>query len=102
MGAGNLLQTGVLLIGLCAGGFAQDAADRYYTAIRNNDMAALAALVKAGGIDAKDKRGSTPLHISAAYGSLESMRVLLAVGAGVSARNDFDATPRMWWAVDAE
>jgi ankyrin repeat protein len=76
--------------------------DRYYQTIRNNDLAALQALVRAVGANQKDKRGTTSLHYAAAYGSVEAMRMLLAAGADPDAKNDFDATPLMWSATEPE
>jgi ankyrin repeat protein len=82
--------------------FAQDSSESYYQAIRNNDLAALQALVKSTGVKVKDKRGTTPLHHAAAYGSTEAVRILLAAGADPNARNDFEVTPLIWSATDPE
>jgi ankyrin repeat protein len=98
----NLIRPAALFAMLATAGLAQDGADRYYQAIRGNDLAALHTLIKSGGVNDKDKRGTTPLHYAAAYGSTESVRVLLAAGADVNARNDFEATPLMWSAAEPE
>ena len=75
---------------------ADDAGDRFYQAIRNNDLATLRTLIKTSGVNVKDQRESTPLMYAAAYGSLDSMRALLDAGADVNAKNAFDATPLLW------
>src|SRR4051794_7913796 len=91
---------GVICLGtLTAAG--QDAADRYYQAIRINSLAELKSLVKASGVDVRDKRGTTPLMLAALNGSLDAMKVLVEAGADVNAKNSFDATALMWCAADA-
>jgi len=101
MTSGSLIRSAALFAGLAAAALAQENL-RYYQAIRANDLTALRALVKAGGANARDDRGTTPLHYAAAYGSIEAMRFLLGSGAGVDARNDFEATPLMWAATEPE
>jgi ankyrin repeat protein len=86
---------------------AQRASDRYYEAIRNNDLASLRELLKTGDINigdinTKDKRGATPLMYAAAFGSLEAMRALIAAKADVNAKNGFDAMALLWCAGDFE
>src|SRR5258708_6153423 len=102
MSAKRLLHSTILLAGLAAAAFAQEGADRYYQAIRNNDLAALQSLIKSSGVQAKDPRGTTPLHFAAAWGSAEAVRILLAAGTDPNARNAFDATPLMWSATEPE
>jgi len=91
-----------LLAALTSAAFAQEPADRYYDAIRRNDLPALRALIKSGSIDARDKRGGTPLMYAAAYGSMDAVRALLAAGASVDAVNDFGATALMWGITEPE
>lgn len=79
----------------------QDSADRYYQAIRNNSLNELKSLVKASGVDVRDKRGTTPLMLAALDGSLDGMKLLVDAGADVNAHNAFDATALMWCATDA-
>jgi N-acyl-D-amino-acid deacylase len=81
---------------------AQEPADRFYQAIRSNDLGALRAMVKSANVNEKDKRGATPLLYAAAYGSSEAVRVLVNAGAEVNASNDFGATPLMWAITDPE
>jgi hypothetical protein len=69
--------------------------------MRNNDLATLRRLIRESGVKARDARGNSPRMYSAALGSLESMRLLLDVGADPNAANDFAATPLMWCADDA-
>jgi ankyrin repeat protein len=81
--------------------FAQDASERFYQAIRNNDLASLRALLKTSDVNAiKDQRESTPLMFAAAYGSIDAMKLLLDAGAGVNAKNAFAVTPLLWCAGD--
>lgn len=44
-------------------------------------------------VNARDKRGSTPLHAAAGLGQKEIIKILLANGADIHARNEFGATP---------
>ncbi|MDQ6665019.1 MAG: ankyrin repeat domain-containing protein [Acidobacteriota bacterium] len=90
----------ILLISGVSAALAQEPADRAYRAIRGGDIAALRAVLKTSDVNAKDKRGDTALMYSAAYGNLETMRILLAAGADVNAKNAFDATALMWCAGD--
>jgi ankyrin repeat protein len=98
----SLRYTVLFLSALSAAAFAQEPADSYYNAIRRNDQPALRALVKSGGVNSRDKRGGTPLMYAAAYGSIESVRALLAGGADANAANDFGATALMWGITDPE
>ena len=97
----------VLSAGLAAvAAVAGEPADRFYRAIRDNDVNAVEALAKSGaksgGINEKDKRGTTPVMYAAAFGSVESLRILLSNGADVNASNDFGATALMWAITDQE
>jgi len=83
-----------------AGILAQDTSDRYYRAIRNNDLASLGSLVKTSDVNTRDARESTPLMYAAAYGSSDAMKLLLEAGADVNAKNAFDATALMWCSND--
>ena len=78
----------------------QEPSDRFYQAIRNNDLVSLRALMKTTGANTKDQRESTPLMYAAAYGSIDAMKLLLDSGADVNAKNAFDVTPLMWCAYD--
>lgn len=82
--------------------FAQEPSDRFYTAIRENNLPALRTLLKSADVNTRDKRGSTPLMYAAASGSVEAIRAILAAGAKVNATNDFGATALMWGITDAE
>ena len=89
-----------LLILCVAGAVAQEPSDRFYQAIRNNDLATLRTLVKTSDVNIKDQHESTPLMYAAAYGSLDAMQLLLDAGATVNAKNAFDVTPLLWCASD--
>jgi ankyrin repeat protein len=89
---------------LCAGSIASGAevvlSDRFYQAIRNDDLPSLKALMKSQDINTRDRRGATPLMVAAAFGNAEEVRLLLDVGADVNAKDDFDATALIWAAGD--
>src|SRR5262245_3269930 len=91
-----------MAVGLAAQSEAPSAADRLYTAIRSGDAAQVDALVKAGAdVNSKERRGeATPLMYAAAFGSLDTTRLLLDRGADVKARNTNGATALMWAATD--
>lgn len=91
----------LFILGTCAL-LARDTSDRYYQAIRNNDTASLRVMLKTADPNTADKRGTTPLMYAAAFGSVDAMRLLLDKGAGVNAKNAFDATALMWCANDLE
>jgi len=86
-------------LGVVAAG-AQEPSDRFYQAIRNNDLPALRELVKNSNVNLKDQRDSTPLMYAAAYGSLDALKLLLDAGAEVNAKNTFDVTALLWCARD--
>jgi ankyrin repeat protein len=94
----------VLLLSAAIAGAAwgQEASDRFYTAIRENNLPALRALLKSADVNTRDKRGSTPLMYASASGSAEAVRTLLAAGAAVNTTNDFGATALMWGITDPE
>ena len=71
--------------------------DRFYSAIRADDTAAVRQLLADGaGVNVADNRGATPLHYAAAVGTPGMMRVLIEAGAAVNARTAFGATPLLW------
>jgi ankyrin repeat protein len=78
----------------------RDASDQYYEAIRNNDLVTLRTLLKTADVNARDKRASTPLMYTAAFGSADAMRLLLDSKADINTRNAFDATALLWSATD--
>ena len=87
--------------------FAQDAgpsSDAFYSAIRDNDLTKLQALLKGGANpNVSDPRGgATPLMYSAAVGSVEAMKLLLDSGANANGTNATGATALMWAATDIE
>ena len=87
--------------------FAQDAgssSDALYSAIRNNELATLQALLK-GGADpnmSDPRAGATPLMQAAAVGSPGAMTLLLDNGAKVNATNATGATALMWAATEID
>jgi ankyrin repeat protein len=72
-----------------------------YTAVRNNDVAGVKALVgSTADANAKDQQGDFPLLYAAAVGSVDAMRFLLDKGADVNAQNRFGSTALMLSATD--
>lgn len=99
----GLLRTASLLLVLgAAAARAEEPSGRFYQAVRNNDIVSLRALLKTSDANLRDKRGTTPLMYAAAFGSLDAMKVLLAAGADVNAKNAFEATALMWCVSDLE
>lgn len=92
----------VALVFLAAAASAQtpSVADRFYQAIRQDDLAALRALVRDEGVNAKDAQGETPLMLAAAFGSPEALRLLIAGGADVKAASNAGVTALHWAASD--
>src|SRR5215467_3494938 len=91
-----LVGTALLAAGLNAtSGWGQETSDRLYEAIRSDNQAALGALTSSE-VNQRDKRGGTPLHYAAAFGSAGTLRGLLEKGADVNAVNAFGATPLMF------
>jgi ankyrin repeat protein len=92
----------ILSSALASAAFAQDTSDRFYIAIRENNLPVLRTLLKSTEVNTRDKRGTTPLMYAAASGSVDAVRTLLAAGADANAANDFGATALMWGITDAE
>ncbi len=94
----------IFIVGLVSVGHttvaAEDASERFYQAIRNDELSTLRGLVKASTVNSKDQRESTPLMYAAAYGSVDAMKLLIGAGADVNAKNSFAATALMWCAND--
>lgn len=76
--------------------FAQNVSERFYQALRNDDLATLRVLVKDNGANAKDARGQTPLMFAAAFGSLETMKLLISSGADAKAESEAGITALHW------
>lgn len=71
--------------------------DKFYSAIRENNLAQLKALLGQPGNEAvTDDRGMTPLMYAAENGSVEAMRLLIDHGAEVNAQNAFGSTALIW------
>jgi ankyrin repeat protein len=67
-------------------------ADSFHQAIRNDDLAALAALARTRATTVTDAQGQTPLIIAAAFGSLEAVRLLVDTGVGINAASNAGVT----------
>jgi ankyrin repeat protein len=72
--------------------------DKFYSAIRENNLAELKALLhQPNPADhPPDRRGITPLMYAAEVGSVDAMRILIDHGVDVNAQNDFGSTALMW------
>jgi len=81
----------------------KNSSDAFYSTIRANDLAGLAAMLKAGADpNLKEERGGlTPLMYAAEVGSTDAMRMLLDNGANPNLKNDSDSTALMWSVSDA-
>jgi len=77
-------------------------ADAFYSAIRENDLTTLQAIVKGGAdVNLSDPRGGArPLMYAAAVGSIEAMTLLIDNGADINAVNGTGATALIWAAPD--
>ena len=76
--------------------------ERFYQAVRNNDLAALRKLIAAEGVNARDGLGQTPLMLASAFGSLDAVRALLAAGADARAGSNAGVTALHWAATSPE
>jgi ankyrin repeat protein len=85
-----------LLATIAIAAMAQDP-DSFYSAIRENNLPQLTALLgQKSGAAVADSRGITPLMYAAEIGSLDAMRLLIDRGADVNAQNAFGSTALMW------
>jgi ankyrin repeat protein len=89
------VRTGIAVALLVSGAAAQTppTADRFYQAIRANDLTTLGTLMRDEGVDAKDTQAQTPLMVAAAFGSVDAVRMLIASNADVRASNGAGLTP---------
>jgi len=74
-----------VLLGFAVAAQTQPQPDRFYEAIRQDDLATIRTLLREEGVNTRDAQGQTPLMLAAAYGSVEAVRVLVAAGADVKA-----------------
>jgi ankyrin repeat protein len=65
----------------------QPAGDRFYQAIRTNDLVGLQKLVRELGVNTVDTSGLPPLTLAAAFGTREAVSVLVEAGADVKAQS---------------
>ncbi len=74
----------LMLMGLTVSAQQPDPSERFYQAIRNDDLVTLRVLVKDFGTGTKDASGQSPLIIAAAFGSPGAVQLLVAAGADVN------------------
>jgi ankyrin repeat protein len=65
----------------------QPAGDRFFQAIRTNDLVGLRKLVSELGVNTEDGSGLAPLTLAAAFGTREAVSVLIEAGADVKTQN---------------
>jgi hypothetical protein len=87
---------------ICCIAFAQDSADRFYQAIRNDNLGSLRSMAVGTAVNSADRHGTTPLMDAAAFGSTGAVHLLLDRGADPNVKNAFGATALMWAAGDME
>src|SRR6266404_2575058 len=73
-----------------------------FQGVRNGDVAFLKSHLTKASLEVRDRRGATLVMHAAAFGNLETLKLLLDAGADVNARNDFDATALLWGARDPD
>ena len=97
----SLFATAISAVVLCAGPATDNHAD-LFQAIRNGDLGVIRSAHSTDILEARDSRGATPLMHAAAFGNLDAMKMLLAAGADVNAKNNFGATALLWCARDGD
>jgi ankyrin repeat protein len=88
----NITAVALVINALTAAGSSADPADRFYEAVRNDDLVALARLSANTGVNIHDAKGVTPLMYASAFGTLRHVELLLRQGADVNTVNSFGGT----------
>jgi ankyrin repeat protein len=92
---GKSLGVGILILcgfAFTASGQQSPVNDRFYQAIRTNDLAQLRVLVAENGANVKDGLGLTPLILAAAFGTKGAVNVLLDGAADAKAASNAGLT----------
>ena len=92
------------LILVAIGLSAQDQApgERFYQAIRSNDLATLRTLISDHGPNITDAQGQTPLMLAAAFGTSDAVQLLISGGADVKATSAAGVTALHWATADSQ
>jgi ankyrin repeat protein len=67
-----------------------------FQAVRDGDLTQLKQSLTATDLNFRDRRGATLPMQAAAFGNLETLKLLLDRGADVNAKNDSAATALLW------
>jgi uncharacterized protein len=73
-----------------------------FQAVRGGDISFLKSHLTKSALEVRDQRGATLLMHAAAFGNIETLKLLADAGADINARNDFGATALLWGARDPE
>ena len=98
----NATQCVTILLAVTMPSSAAADGEALFHAIRNGDIAAVKAHLTKETLEARNKRGATPLMHAAAFGNFATLKLLVKAGADVNARNVSDATALHWCARDPE
>jgi ankyrin repeat protein len=70
--------------------------ERFYQAVRSDDLVSLRQLIGQFGVGARDTAGQTPLMVAVAFGSIEAVQLLLNAGADAKAATPSGVTALHW------
>ena len=85
-----------LLLAAAAVSGQESSSERYYQAIRVDDLSAVRALVQEAGVETRGSLGQTPLMMAVAFGSTEAVELLLKASADVKAATPSGVTALHW------
>ena len=84
----------VVIVAITFSLYAQSIEQRLIEAVKKENIKEVKRLIQAGAnINAKDKKGKTPLHFAAQQGNFELVKLLIENGADVNAKDNAWITP---------